>query len=281
MMNIFHVSKIMQRLDQMIDNAINGKTIENQFDETKMSALETKLNRYLLMTETKHEQIEEEKAKIKELISDISHQTKTPLANLMLYSSLLSEQTGLSNEHKKFVDEISKQSEKLNFLITSLVKTSRLETGIIAVNPTGNSIDKLLTDVINQVAAKADTKNIFISYKTTNYTCNFDYKWTAEAFYNILDNAVKYTNENGKIKVAVAAYELFYRLDIMDNGIGIARDEQYKVFTRFYRSTAVIAQEGVGIGLYLAREIIERQGGYIKVQSDLGKGTTFSVFLPK
>ncbi|MDD4347269.1 MAG: sensor histidine kinase, partial [Desulfitobacteriaceae bacterium] len=155
------------------------------------------------------------------------------------------------------------------------------EKGIIAVNPTGNSIDKLLTDVINQVAANADTKNIFISYKTTNYTCNFDYKWTAEALYNILDNAVKYTNENGKIKVAVAAYELFYRLDIMDNGIGIARDEQYKVFTRFYRSTAVIAQEGVGIGLYLAREIIERQGGYIKVQSDLGKGTTFSVFLPK
>lgn len=280
-MNIFNVKKIMQRLDRMVNHAINGGTIETEFDETKMSAIETKLNRFLLMTKTKQEQIEEEKRKIKELISDISHQTKTPIANLMLYSSLLSEQGNLSDDHRKLTDEINKQSEKLNFLIDSLIKTSRLEAGIIALNPTENNLDDLLKDAVNQVNGKANQKNISIESQHTGLHCNFDYKWTLEAIYNILDNAVKYTNEQGTITITVTTYELFYCIDIKDNGIGIDTDEQNKVFQRFYRSIGANDKEGVGIGLYLAREVIERQGGYIKVKSALGEGSTFSIFLPK
>ena len=107
-----------------------------------------------------------------------------------------------------------------------------------------------------------------------------DGKWTAEALGNLLDNAIKYTREGG-ITVKTTPYELFLRLDITDTGMGIPEEEQAKIFTRFYRSEAVKEQEGVGIGLYLTREIVSRQGGYLKVSSETGKGSTFSVFLPR
>ncbi|WP_254329496.1 sensor histidine kinase KdpD [Paenibacillus sp. MZ03-122A] len=126
---------------------------------------------------------------------------------------------------------------------------------------------------------KADTKGISIVMEnTTIHTC-FDLKWTAEAVYNIMDNAVKYTETGGSITIKVIAYDLFCRIDITDSGIGIAEDELSKIFMRFSRYPTVSSQEGVGIGL-LAREIIAAQGGYIKVQSRCGSGSTFSLFLP-
>ena len=108
----------------------------------------------------------------------------------------------------------------------------------------------------------------------------FDFKWTAEALANIVDNALKYT-EHGTITISAVSYEMFARIDISDTGSGIPENEQAKIFARFYRSKSVQEQEGVGIGLYLARQILSGEDGYIKVTSALGKGSTFSVFLPK
>ncbi|WP_404988597.1 sensor histidine kinase [Clostridium culturomicium] len=106
-------------------------------------------------------------------------------------------------------------------------------------------------------------------------------KWTVEAVYNIVDNVVKHTNENGSIIIEVKDYEMFCRIDIEDNGIGIAEEEQNKIFSRFYRSQQVQNIEGIGIGLFLTRKILSAQGGYMKVASKVGTGSTFSVFLPK
>lgn len=106
-------------------------------------------------------------------------------------------------------------------------------------------------------------------------------KWTVEALFNIIDNAVKYTNENGTITISVKSYELFACISIQDNGIGIAEEEQEKIFGRFNRGSNVSETEGTGIGLYLSREIIEKQGGYIHLQSKLGKGSIFEIYLPK
>ena len=114
----------------------------------------------------------------------------------------------------------------------------------------------------------------------TEISAKFDSKWTKEALENIVDNAIKYT-QNGAITISVTAYEMFVRIDVADSGMGIEEEEQAKIFARFYRSQAVREQEGVGIGLYLAREIITNEGGYIKVTSERGKGSLFSVFLPR
>jgi signal transduction histidine kinase len=168
----------------------------------------------------------------------------------------------------------------LDFLIGALVKTSRLESGIIMVNPQRGSLQTLLDAVIAQIRAKAEAKEIAIEAEATEGMAYYDPKWTAEAVYNVIDNAVKYSPRQSVIKIHAIPYELFFRIDITDEGIGIPEEEQSKIFSRFYRSPAVGSQEGVGIGLFLAREILSSGGGYIKVSSKPGQGSTFSIFLP-
>lgn len=278
-MNIFNVDKIMKRLDQMIDNAIAGRPIENGFDETKMSALETKLSRYLAMSDTGKSQLAEEKMRINRLISDISHQTKTPIANILLYAQLL-EESDLAEKEKECVKSLMEQGVKLNFLIASLVKTSRLETGIISVLPKENPVQPLLDAVMDQATPNAESKEISLTCDTTQNSAIFDLKWTTEALYNIVDNAIKYTPCNGTIRISFTTYQLFCRIDVTDTGIGISEEESTKVFSRFYRSPCVCDYDGIGLGLFLAREIIAEQRGYIKVKSVPKQGSTFSVFLP-
>lgn len=278
-MGLFRTNKILNCIDKMIDNAIEGKSITNTFDESKLSALEMKFETYLNANGTSKKQLQKEKANINAYISDISHQTKTPMANIMLYTQLLGE-SDLSKDNQKLVSAINSQTEKLNFLIASLVKSSRLETGIISINLQKNKISTLLSSVVAQILPQAKAKNIDIHLQNSDIEAMFDSKWTAEAVYNLLDNAVKYTPDGGVIKVSAISYQMFCRINVEDTGIGIAEEEIAKVFTRFYRSGDVAKIEGVGIGLYLSREIVSKQGGYIKVKSQVGKGSTFSVFLP-
>lgn len=271
--------RIIKNIDRMLDKAIDGSFSESSFNETELSALENKLWQYLSSSEISARKTAEEKNKIKTLIADISHQTKTPVANILLYSELLSE-SGLTDEQKEYTSKIRNQSEKLSFLITALVKLSRLETGIISLNPKENTVKEMLSDVVSQAEAKANIKGISISLECGNEKAVFDEKWTAEAIWNIVDNAVKYTDK-GSISVTVRDYEMFLCIEISDTGKGISEEEQAQIFSRFYRSSDTAKKEGVGIGLYLARQIITAENGYIKVRSEKGKGSVFSVFLTK
>ena len=271
--------KTMEEIERMLDAAMTGSFSETNFNESRLSALETKFAHYLSAAEASSRNVAQEKDKIKTLIADISHQTKTPIANLLLYSELLMEET-LPASAKANVEALYKQSEKLRFLIDSLVKLSRLENGIISLTPQQAALQPLLESVVEQYAAKASEKGLSLRLQDTDAFAVFDFKWTAEALANIVDNAIKYT-EHGTIRISAVSYEMFARIDISDTGSGIPETEQAKIFARFYRSKAVQEQEGVGIGLYLARQIISGEGGYIKVASVPGKGSTFSIFLPK
>lgn len=265
-------------MNKMIDNAIEGKSIEQGFDESRLSALETKLSAFLAMNNSSKTQLAEEKAKINQLISDISHQTKTPLSNILLYTQLLAESA--SSQDELLINSLVEQTEKLTFLISSLVKTSRLETGLIAVAPKRDTVSKVIDEVVAQVLPKAEEKGVQLLSEPSPTEACFDLKWTVEALFNIVDNAIKYTANGGSVKISVTAYHLFCRIDVTDTGMGISEEEMPKIFSRFYRSQQVSDIEGVGIGLYLAREMITEQGGYIKVSSTPRSGSTFSVFLP-
>lgn len=271
--------RLMASLDAMLDSAIGGDFTESAFDESVLSAVEAKMARFLSSCAVSAKNLNAEKAKIKGLISDISHQTKTPIANILLYSQLLREHE-LPEDCAVCVKALSAQAEKLDFLIGALVKTSRLESGIITVNPQRGNLQTLLNAVIDQIRPKAKAKEIAVEVEAAEGTAYYDSKWTAEAVYNVLDNAVKYSPHQSTIKISAIPYELFFRVDITDQGIGIAEEEQSRIFSRFYRSPAVGGQEGVGIGLFLAREILSNGGGYIKVSSKPGQGATFSIFLP-
>lgn len=277
--NRIRTKKVMGRIEKMLEDAMNGTFLEQGFDESRLSALETRFAHYLSSAAISEQNVTAEKDKIKALISDISHQTKIPITNLLLHSELLREEA-LSREAESHVLLIHEQTEKLRFLIDSLVKISRLENGILKIMPRREALQPILQEVTDEFTSRAQAKGLCLYVESTSLFAVFDPKWTAEALYNIVDNAIKYT-EHGRITVSVAAYELFVRIDISDTGMGISEKEQAQIFSRFYRSERVSKKEGVGIGLYLAREIISGEEGYLKVSSKENEGTTFSVFLPK
>ena len=271
--------RVLDSIEKMLHMAMNGEFSTETFDEGRLSKLESELAAFLSSSSISAKNIENERDKIKSLISDISHQTKTPISNLILYSELL-ENSELSGVDRANAEAIHAQAEKLRFLIDSLVKLSRLENGILALEPQEAPLMPILKGIVNQFEEKAVKKGLKLEFNKTDAKAVIDEKWTHEALANIVDNAIKYT-EKGSIKISVIPYEMFVRVDISDTGIGISEEEHAKIFKRFYRGSDVKQKEGVGIGLHLAREIISGEGGYIKLSSTPGEGSTFSVFLPR
>lgn len=282
--------KTLDKIDNMLDDAIAGTFAESSFTEKQLSKIESKLYRYLNKGTTSLKQINSEKDAIKTLISDISHQTKTSVSNILIYSQLLCEAKALDDDTRKLALQTEAQAQKLNFLISALVKVSRLENGILTTVPKRNSVKTLIESLDFQNIA--DEKHVSLRIKSecgaqensgpsADIYAYFDFKWTLEALSNIVDNALKYTPAGGSVSVCVKEYEMFVCIDVTDTGIGISEADTAKIFSRFYRAESVSDKSGAGIGLYLAREIVSRNGGYIKVKSEVGHGSTFSVFLPK
>ncbi|ULO08316.1 HAMP domain-containing histidine kinase [Paenibacillus sp. 19GGS1-52] len=274
------ITAFTESMNELVDSAVNGRKLKSHYEETSLSLMEHKLMRYIDISRSNEQNIIIEKNKIKGLISDISHQTKTPLSNIMVYSQLLAEKPGLDEENRHFINSIQAQSQKLDWLIASLIKLSRLETGMISLEIALHPVIQMITKSVAQVFSQAESKRIDISI-----TCNtlisacYDLKWTSEALFNVLENAVKYTQQGGNIHLSAERNEMFTRIDISDTGIGIEPEELKHIFKRFYRGNNVGEIDGIGIGLFLAREIVTAQGGHIKVDSVLGKGTVFSIYL--
>lgn len=269
--------RLLNRLQKMLDHAIDGELERTEISEEKYSALEDSMKQYLDSSILARKNQQEQKDVIQKLISDIAHQTLTPISNLKIYGEILSE---LNDQNREEIDTILEQTEKLDFLIQSLVKLSRMESGMIAVHSEDVDIRQVLQSIQQEFTAKAREKNITLSVCDTELHVICDQKWVVEALGNIVDNAIKYTPYGGNVQIRVEQYSFFVKIDIMDDGIGIEKEEIPKIFGRFYRSLSVADQPGVGIGLFLAREIIQAQKGYVKVMSEIGKGSTFSVFLP-
>ena len=181
--------RILENLNRMLDIAMQGDFTEASFNETMLSALESKLAHYLAASTVSARNVAAEKDKLKTLIGDISHQTKTPIANILLYTQLLMEQPG----NRDCLDALEGQTKKLQSLIEALVKTSRLESGVIALHPVPGKLLPVLESAVSQLVPKAAAKKIQITLEPTEADAVFDPKWTEEAVYNLLDNAVKYT----------------------------------------------------------------------------------------
>lgn len=208
-----------------LDEMMNGKIDISQVaeEENLFYKINHRLVRlYEVMQESKNS-VASERADLQELISDISHQVKTPISNLKMINATLLEQEVPQDKQREFLLASGTQLDKLDFLMQAMIK---------------------------------------------------------EALFNILDNAVKYTPEYGSIRVCVESWEMHLKVSITDTGKGIPENQQGAIFRRFYREEDVHDIEGIGIGLYLAREIISLQNGYIQVTSQVGTGSTFSVFLP-
>lgn len=271
-----------ERLNQMLDEGIRGEFEESKYDESELSKVESKWKRFLQDSAMAKQNLETEKANIKGLISDISHQTKTPMANIKLYSELLSEQLEEDGMEAELLGQIQTQAQKLEFLIQALTKLSRLETNILEVVPVKSQVKPLLESAVEEIRKKAEKKEIQIKIEMDfEAEAVFDRKWTEEALYNLLDNAVKYSPAGSEVLISTKLYEMWCVIAVSDRGRGISEEEISKIFGRFYRAKEVQQEEGVGIGLYLVREILQKEGGFIKVNSEVGKGSTFLCYLPR
>ena len=272
--------RILRRLNEMLSQAVDGSFRERSFDESATSALEARMARFLNGSASASGELARERGEIAALIADISHQTKTPIANLLLYVSLL-EEGELTAEQREQVRALRGQAEKLSFLIQALVKSSRLDSGILALTPELRPVAPLLEQAAGQGRAAAEEKGIDLAVEPCAGSARFDPKWTAEALWNVVDNAVKYTPAGGRVTLSAVCYDLFCCIRVADTGPGVAEEEQAPIFSRFYRGRGVREQEGVGLGLYLTREILRREGGYVKVRSRPGEGSVFSLYLPR
>ena len=270
-------------LCRTLDNMINGNEEPTQISdsETLFARISHRLSRlYGIMQETRRK-VDEERQELQRLVSDISHQVKTPVSNLKMVTDTLLTKPVTAHERIDFLQGIRNQTDKLDFLFQALVKTSRLETGAIRLEKREGLLFDTLVQAMSGIVYSAEKKDIAVTVDCPeDLQLSHDSKWTAEALFNLLDNAVKYTPAGGKIGVSVEQWEMYVKLNITDTGKGISESNQASIFQRFYREEEVHNEPGVGIGLYLAREIITRQGGYIKVTSEIGRGSTFSVFLP-
>lgn len=262
------------------DEILSRKPIDIMYDESIDSAISERLNRIVEISRMQKEVAEEERDIIKSLLSNISHQIRTPLTNITLYAGLLKDEVKESSAFR-LADKIEKNAEKLEFFMKELLKSSYAEQEIISVKPKIVELDKVMKKSCQSVELDAMKKNIHVSSEYTNYKVFADLKWTEEVFTNIIENAIKYSPNGTEIIIKSILYESFVCVQIIDNGIGIPEQEQGKIFQRFYRGSNVTDKQGFGIGLYLAREVLRKQQGYMKIKSGLNNGTTVEVFLSR
>lgn len=276
------IGRFTDEICESLDAQISGREVRcrNNFEDSLSFKVQSKLEQYYGIMKDERRECRRDKQIVQEMVSDISHQVKTPMANIRLFSNILNQKDLPDEKRRQFREVQEFQLHKLEFLLDSLVKMSRLETGTFALHMAEGRLYDTLVQAVNTVWAKAEKKNLRLDLECSReIVVKHDAKWTAEAIGNILDNAVKYTPEGGSVRVSVHPWQFYTRVDITDTGIGIEETQYHQVFRRFYRAEEVSQEEGVGLGLYLAQGIIRMQKGYITVKSKVGEGTTFSVHL--
>lgn len=251
-----NLSKQMCNFSNYIDDAIDGSLEISDFDEKELSKIKSKLVKFLYANQVKESKLNTEKNKTKDLIADISHQTRTPITNLSLYISLLEQ-----NQKEEYIEIIKYELDKLKFLIDNLVKSSRLESDIIVLQKSQYNLSYLVSDVLKEFKDPLLNKNIKIYFEKHNCIFNMDERWIKEAIHNLIDNAIKYSPENSTINISVYKSYLNYNLDIENSCQGIIEEDLPKIFERFYRGKNSLAKDGLGLGLFIVREIIEKHNG--------------------
>lgn len=278
----YQIRQFADDICETFDAVIAGRQPEqfHPYEDSLTAKVQGKLMQYYEIMHEARLKSQQEKQTLHSLVSDISHQVKTPVANIRLYTGILRHPDLTEEKRRLFLQTMDEQVNKLDFLMQSLIKLSRLETGTFTFTPVGARLSDTIAQAMNTVWAKAELKQIELSVSCpAEIAVSHDPKWTAEAIGNILDNAVKYTPAGGRVSITVRPWQFYTRIDISDTGIGIPEEHYSDVFRRFYRAEEVAAEEGVGLGLYLANGIVTRQKGYISVKSNVGEGTTFSVYL--
>lgn len=274
---------VAQRLSRQITAAQKGERLNGPAadGETLTGKLAVQIDRLADSTRSQAAENQAQKQELQRLIGDIAHQLRAPLANLALYAETLQNPALSAEERQRFAAIVKQQAHKLDFLVSALVKTSRLESGAIALQSRPADLASTLRAAAEQAMPAAAEKGLTLTVDCPALTVPHDPRWTAEAVFNLLDNGIKYTPAPGAVALTVTPMELYVRIQVQDTGPGIDPAQAAQLFQRFWRGTAHSELPGAGLGLYLARQIVQRQGGYIQASNAPEGGAVFQIFLPK
>lgn len=276
-----YITEVIGDLSVLMDVLVEleEKEIFPGCEDTILSKLQNKVIKLVRILKHKNQMARQEHENIKQLVSDLSHQLKTPISNLKMYSRFLEEESMDEERRREYVEVICISVDRLYFLTENMIKISRLESGLIQLKPKKQSVEETVLKALKDIYPKAKEKQIEIQYREDKeLILHHDRNWTAEAVYNLLDNAVKYGNKGQQITVSVRKLGMFVEISVEDENGVIPQEERSKIFMRFYRGNNSRNQEGVGIGLYLTRQIAVKQGGYVNLKAT-EVGNVFSIFL--
>lgn len=272
--------KLYYKAEKIIDNYINGDFSEHlpQNSEGDIYRFFSSVERLSTMLQSKNNAEHKVKEFLKSTISNISHQLKTPLAALNIYQGIISEEPENEEVVRRFSEKIGISLNHMEQLIGAMLKITRLDMGNIAFEKKEYYISELISHSVSQLTERAicEKKQIRI-LGNIKQVINCDLEWTSEAIGNIIKNALDHTKQGDIIRISWECTPVIFRIFISDNGNGIAQEDIHHIFKRFYRSKHSLNVQGVGLGLPLAKSIIEGQGGLISVQSEVTKGTTFTI----
>lgn len=276
-----YISGIVIQLSELMDVLlfVNGKEIFPDNEDTVLSKLQNKVIKLSKILKNRSIHEEQEHENIKKLVSDISHQLKTPIANLKMYSNFLADTQLTPEQQQEYIDIICLSVERLNFLSENIIKVSRLESGVIQLKMQKQSLNETVLKAVKDVYTRAQQKGIEIKYNESGRIelCH-DRNWTAEAVFNLLDNAIKYGSKGNIVSLSIKRFGMFAEISVKDENDIIPDEERNNIFMRFYRGKNSNRQEGIGVGLYLAREIVVKQKGYINLKTSKD-GNIFSIML--
>ena len=270
------INQITQYINEIKNRKYDLDINENSEDE--LSNLKNELYKITIMLKEESEISRQDKENIKMSVEDISHQLKTPLTSIMIMLDNLKDNPNMNEDTKqRFIFEISKQVDWINWLVISILKLSRLEANVVKFSDNKINVKKFIDEIIDNLEIPIEIKNQNIIIEG-NEDASFigDYKWQQEAITNIIKNAIEHNKENGKIIIKYEENVLFTKITIIDEGQGIAKEDLKHIFERFYKAQNS-SDNSVGIGLSLAKNIIEKNNGMINCKSEIGNGTEFIV----
>ena len=277
------LSQFTVDLCQTLDHMITGNEAPERPEdsETQLARIGHRLARLYQIMQENRRRVDEERQELQTLVSDISHQVKTPVSNLKMATDTLLEKPMTEAERTDFIRGIRSQTDKLDFLFQALVKTSRLETGVIQLDKKPDCLFDTVAQAMSGIVYAAEKKKIAVSVDCPeNLTFSHDSKWTSEALFNLLDNAVKYSDSGTDIRLTAEKQGRFAVVTVADSGPDIPADKLPHIFDRFYRADEARTDgDSFGLGLPIAKAIIDAHRGTLRCESG-GGVTRFIITLP-